>query len=478
MKKFIFFLAFIFCNMGVACADYVLSAYDPTMSMEGGYSIGDPAPIAGTLVAISDTYFYYDAKNKVMRVVQTEWVSTGNGFIGDVGAETISANMVYDYSNITIDNMQSELPFMSNAIFAELRAQFGDLLTNGGRAVTEWYKNSVVVNHTKNLFYTNINQIDGRLDNRADKGLSVWANGLYNHSRQSGSYDFSGDTFGVSVGADEYINDKLMLGLGYSFNNTEIDSDIGNLDSDGHNLYLYGTYKNDKHNVDLILNYGTAKYTQSIAYDIWRMTRDFKVKNYGAMIKTGYEFSNNIRPEIGVRYIYISPESSSDSLGGEVAPDASDALTLVAGVKYHYDFDRAVLKTKLNFIYDVIGDDEVINIDLYGNRQRIVADGIDPWGIEAGIAIETKFDKFNVSLEYNLGIRDEYQSHSGVLRARYRFDLSNGVKNRSQSAAGTGNVGTVQYPAVRQYPSQYNQSNVYPARPMYSGNGTGRYYFQ
>jgi hypothetical protein len=411
MKKLIStFLVFI-CFSTANAAPGILIAYDSNIYFEccEPFAIGDTT-------AYSDMYYYYDIKNKTMTITQTEWKRGAGGL-----DYPESNDAVFNYNDITIDNMRASIPnyIMLDFIYDDLRAQFGALVSE---SVIGQYKASVVSMHTKNLFYVNANQLDTRFD-RTGKGLSAWATQSYNYQWHGGAYGFSGDTMGLSFGADKWIGDNIMLGVGYTFN----DSEMGGIESIGHNLYLYGSYKFSRHYINAILNYGFAKYTERNTYGVeWSynpltINSKYDVANYGLAAYTGYEMPNGILPEVGLRYLYISPDSYTDSIGGEIKPESNNTLTLVSGAKYALDISTISLKMKLHIVYDVVSQDEIIRANVYGYEQRVVADGLSPFGIESGLALETFFDRFNISLGYDFIIRGNYQSHTGIIRARYSF---------------------------------------------------------
>ena len=397
-------------------SSYVFTAYDPNFYSESGIVSGTTYAL-GTPTAISDIYYYYDIKNQTMQTTQTDWLSTGLYPIGTPGAEQPAGyDTILNYSGITFDNMQSVMGiFMPDFVYNDLKSQLGGLLSQSVDST------GAISKHTRNWYYANINQIENRLYSRTDKDRNIWAAQLYNYQRQNESRGFSGNTMGISVGADNYISDNLLLGFGYTFDDTDITAGANTINSTSHNIYFYSKYKFDQQYINGILNYGFANYRQKNTTDFGAINGAHRVENYGAAILTGYEMPNNIRPEIGLRYIYISQDAYIDSIGGRIKQGNNEALTLVTGVKYNYDIKPISLRPKINFLYDVISNGDVINTNIYGYKQRIVADNFSPFGIESGLAVETLFDNFNVSLEYDFSIRSNYQSHTAMLRARYSF---------------------------------------------------------
>ncbi|MGI5846221.1 MAG: autotransporter outer membrane beta-barrel domain-containing protein, partial [Alphaproteobacteria bacterium] len=224
-------------------------------------------------------------------------------------------------------------------------------------------------------------------------------------------------------GVDNNINNNMMFGIGYSLNNSDIKAYKDIIDSNGHNFYFYSKYKIDQLYFQGLLNFGFAKYDREIInnFSSENIKSSHNVYNYGFALKTGYEMPNGLTPEIGLRYIYISQNSYKDSMNRKISTDGNGSLTWVSGIKYKYNFDTISLKTKLNFTYDIINDDDVINTDYYGYKSQIIGESLNPFGIESGLALETSFDKFNVSLEYDFNFRENFQNHTGIIKAKYNF---------------------------------------------------------
>ena len=113
-------------------------------------------------------------------------------------------------------------------------------------------------------------------------------------------FDF--DAWSVTLGADYRFRDNLIAGaaLGYSKNDTDLDDNGGDLDTEGINLSLYGTYYQDSGlYLDGILTYGWNDYDQqrNIRYDIGSVSvdqfakSDFDGSQWSASFGGGYAIS-------------------------------------------------------------------------------------------------------------------------------------------------------------------------------------------
>ncbi len=92
-------------------------------------------------------------------------------------------------------------------------------------------------------------------DMSADYG--VWAQGLFNKSKHADQ--FHGYTRGVAVGFDALVNNVYTLGVGYTFNHTDVYADDRDTEIDNNTLFLYGQYKPAQWYVNGTISYSFRK---------------------------------------------------------------------------------------------------------------------------------------------------------------------------------------------------------------------------
>ena len=256
----------------------------------------------------------------------------------------------------------------------------------------------------------------------ADYGL--WVQGLYNHSKYNGK--FSGDTWGISVGADTLIDGKYTLGIGYAYNDTDVDSNSRDTTIESNSLFLYGQYKPNEWYVNAALNYTMANYDESADPYGFKRNAEYDVDSFGGQIMTGYDFASGLTPEVGMRYLHISQDAYQSALGTVDALD-TDYLTGVAGVKYAFEIESA---SELKFrpelraaaTYDFMSDAAVATVNAPGNVAYVIdADRLSRFGGEFGIGLTAQYRGLDVSLNYELDLHEDYTSQTGMLKFRYDF---------------------------------------------------------
>ena len=262
----------------------------------------------------------------------------------------------------------------------------------------------------------------------ADYGM--WVQGLYNHSKYNGR--FSGDTMGISVGADTLIDGKYTLGIGYAYNDTDVDSNSRDTAIESHSVFLYGQYKPNEWYVNAALNYTMSNYTESAdVYGVKLADAEYDVNSFGGQIMTGYDFvagnpASIFTPEVGVRYLHVAQDAYQGTLGDVDALD-TDYLTGVAGVKYAFEIESA---SELKFrpelraaaTYDFMSDAAVATVNAPGNVSYVIdADRLSRFGGEFGIGLTAQYRGLDVSLNYDLDLHEDYTSQTGMLKFRYDF---------------------------------------------------------
>lgn len=256
-------------------------------------------------------------------------------------------------------------------------------------------------------------------------GGSVWAQGLYNKTKMNGQ--FNGYTRGVSAGADGIINQDFTVGLGYAFNHTDVNPYSRDIEIDSHSVFVYGQYKPSDWYVNTTLNYTLSDYDESgHAFDI-PVSADYKTNAFGGNITTGYNFAGGITPELGLRYLHVNEETYTNNLGIKNKLDSVDYLTAVLGTKYGYNFltDSGVLfRPELRYAvkYDMLSDETSASVAMPG----VAAYTIDAYRLprlagEFGVGLAVNYRDMNLSLTYDIEVREDYTSQTGMLKFKYDF---------------------------------------------------------
>lgn len=129
--------------------------------------------------------------------------------------------------------------------------------------------------------------------------------------------------------------------------------------------------------------------------------------------------------EIGARYLLAKQDAYFDGLQ-RVASNDTDVLTGVVGVKYKISVQAKDWTFKptlrLAATYDLHSSDSTAHVTLPGGSgYQIVGERLKRFGVETGVGLETTLKDWTVGLEYTGNFRKDYQSHTGMLKAKYSF---------------------------------------------------------
>lgn len=258
----------------------------------------------------------------------------------------------------------------------------------------------------------------------ANADYGIWAQGLYNHSKLNGQ--FKGDTTGISVGADALIDGKYTIGIGYAYNDTDVDSDSRDTKIESNSLFLYGQYKPNNWYVNAALNYTMGNYTETSNPFGVQFESEYDVDSFGGQVMTGYDFASGLTPEIGARYLHISQDAYDVALGHVDGADM-DYLTGVAGIRYAFEIESDMeLKFRPELraaaTYDFLSDAAVATITAPGSVSYVIdVDRLSRFGGEFGIGLTAEWRGLTVSLNYDLDLHEDYTSQTGMLKFRYDF---------------------------------------------------------
>ncbi|MGB2579322.1 outer membrane autotransporter protein [Elusimicrobium simillimum] len=262
--------------------------------------------------------------------------------------------------------------------------------------------------------------------------FSFWVQGLLNKTHKewtSSSSSYTGNTTGLSAGIDTNVGGDFLVGLGYAYTHTNVTSLQRKTKIDGDNFFVYGQYQPGDFYVNAILNYGHSNYDENKYIPGMPITADYKLHTYSASAKTGYYIQDFLVPNIGVRYMRMHQEGYSDSSGQSVSADSSDYLAGSAGVdliaeEYSVSHKlRLQPQANLGLVYDFVSDGSDSTVVLpNASSYEVKGERLHRLGVEAGVSVNAMIkDDMQVSLSYDGLFKEDYSSHTGMLKLHYMF---------------------------------------------------------
>ena len=394
-----------------------------TFGSVGVYDIG--TDISGVDITYSDKLYNVDVTGHkiVVKTKSMDEVMNNSNVSAMVAGTMIGLSNSNDYAlNIASLNAQSALE-RGDTEYLETESK---KLGPGAQSVTQSVSSSVqnqVISLAANRMTGGIGRSGGDEDN-LDYG--VWAQGLINHSRLNGQ--FTGDTLGIAVGVDTMIDNTYTLGIGYAYNNTDVDSgEMGTTNIDSSSIFVYGQYKPNEWFVNAMLNYTMSDYDQSVtAFGATFDDTTYGVTSFGGQVMGGYEFASGITPEVGLRYLHVAQDNYTNGLN-DISVQDTDYLTGIAGMQYAFAIESdSELKFSPNLraalTYDFLSDAAVATVTIPGAASYVVSgESLSRLGGEFGIGLSATYKGWEISANYDLDLHEHYTSHTGMLKFKYDF---------------------------------------------------------
>ncbi len=264
--------------------------------------------------------------------------------------------------------------------------------------------------------------------------VAVWVQGMFNHSKlddTSKAKGFDADSSGVAMGIEKFVTDDVKVGAGYAYTNTDIDGFMRSTDVDTHTAILYGEYKPSNWYVNGIATYGWSDYSEDRNVGGQNINADYDVETFGLQAMTGYDMqvkNFGLTPEVGLRYVHIKQGAYTDGTGSDVSGNDSDILTGVIGAKVSKNFELSngmniKPEARIAATYDLMNDDVNSVVTLAnGSAYMVEGDALDRFGMEFGAGVTAEVnDNVELSLGYEGKFREDYQDHTGLINAKYKF---------------------------------------------------------
>lgn len=275
---------------------------------------------------------------------------------------------------------------------------------------------------------------EGMSSGDSNPDAAVWVQGMFNKSKlddTSKAKGFDADSNGVALGIEKFINKDVKVGAGYAYTNTDIDGFMRSTDVDTHTAILYGEYKPSNWYVNGIATYGWSDYSEDKNVAGVGVKADYDVETFGLQAMTGYDMQVKgfgFTPEAGLRYVHIKQDAYKDSADQRVSANDSDILTGVIGAKVSKNFELSngmniKPEARIAATYDLFNDDVNSVVTLAnGSAYAVEGEALDRFGMEFGAGVTAELNsQVELSLGYEGKFREDYQDHTGLINAKYKF---------------------------------------------------------
>lgn len=302
--------------------------------------------------------------------------------------------------------------------------------------------NNILSNHNLSLL-----SLDKQGVSSGDVGenKSVWGQFFTNRQDQENQADAKGyksQNNGFILGLDRKIIDNVTAGVGVGYSKSDVDYNINsstNSQIDNYHLSLYGVYDLNKWFADAMVGYGLHKYDSVRKLLVNSVANNAKAswdgQQYSAKIGGGYRYDINsklqIIPLTSLSFSHLAQDAYNEHGSGanlHIKNSDNNKLEAAIGSVLNYKFiaDSFDVVTKLiaQYKYDFINDNGETSYSFIGTNgtflqknAKIARNRFD-FGLGADLLSR---NNVSVSLDYNLGLKQNYQSHTGMIKFKYNF---------------------------------------------------------
>lgn len=248
---------------------------------------------------------------------------------------------------------------------------------------------------------------------------------MFNKSKQNDA--FRSYTRGISAGLDGTMNRVWTVGAGYSYAHSDISGSARDTEIDSNTVFLYGQYKPAAWYVNAVANYTMSDYSEEGDAMGTPVTADYDVDALGMAVAAGYDLDFGLTPELGLRYMHVMADDYTNSLGVKTKSDNTNFLTGVLGAKYAFNvvadkYTTFVPQLNAAIKYDMLSDKNVATITMPGvDAYTLDVERLSRFGGEFGIGLGMKHRGMDFSINYDIDVRKDYTSQTGMLKFRYNF---------------------------------------------------------
>lgn len=266
----------------------------------------------------------------------------------------------------------------------------------------------------------------------------AWFQVIHNNSNQDqrdGIDGYSAKAKGFSAGIDGQLNDQTVLGLAYSFVDTDVDSDDGNKTQvDSNALTAYGSWTYDQFFVDGSLTYGQNRNKSKRHIDVTEATATYDSDVFGLSALAGYAFAVNpalvIEPRVAARYSVVNIDGFTEkgsSARLQTGDQRMEVGELGAGVRLAGQFEVAggILEPEVKAMayHDFIADSSNATSTYVLGGNSFVTNGASSAKDSYELGLGATYRKGAVTLGLGYDRLTKTGFEADILTAKVRYDF-------------------------------------------------------
>ena len=254
---------------------------------------------------------------------------------------------------------------------------------------------------------------------------------------------YDADTYGIAIGGDTRLNAHSIVGLSFSYADTDVDGrGAGRSKSDisSYQLTAYGDYTAKDYYIEALVGYAYNDIDSSRIITATSGTatgatesNQFMMNVSGGMpMKAGH--NSYFTPSVGLNLTHVVnaayTETGAGALNLRVNPEDITIAKAFLGGRYHSSVKTAdgsfTPEVRARLLYDMAGDDGSSTNTFTGGGAAFNSNGVDvvefSASLGAGLAYTPSFDEgMNLSVNYDWETKTNYNGHNASFTLNYAF---------------------------------------------------------
>ncbi|MCQ2734513.1 MAG: autotransporter outer membrane beta-barrel domain-containing protein [Alphaproteobacteria bacterium] len=274
-------------------------------------------------------------------------------------------------------------------------------------------------------------------------GTSLWGSGYYGQAKlkdRPNSKGIEPESMGGIVAMDKKLNPHTTWGIGYQYDNSDIDGYKRKTKTYTNTGFIYANYSPSNMFVNGIVSYGRSTLKgknfawrdsygerERIKHNVFK--GKYHADIWGMQGLTGYKYALqmvDMTPQVGLRYNYIRRHGYNDGTDQQISGKNMDIFTGVIGVTLSKDLywhDCLKFRPELygGMTYDFISDrDNAVVWTSDGDRYVIDGKRLNKIGYQVGAGITSELtEKLSLNIGYNGNFRKHFHDNTGILGLSY-----------------------------------------------------------
>jgi outer membrane autotransporter protein len=254
---------------------------------------------------------------------------------------------------------------------------------------------------------------------------------------------YDADTYGLAIGADSRLNAHSVVGLSFSYADTDVDGrGAGRSHSDisSYQITAYGDYTEKDYYVEALVGY--AYNDMDTARDITATAAKAKgeTESNQFMVSVNAGMPKQVTPgtyftpTVGLNITHVInqayTETGAGSLNLRVTPEDITIAKATLGGRLHTSVKNSegtfTPEVRAKLLYDMAGDDGSSSNTFTGGGAAFSVQGLDvvefATSVGAGLAYTPAFDTgMSLSVNYDAELKENFTGHSANFTLKYAF---------------------------------------------------------